>query len=152
MCLIITVTVLSGAILTKPVASTVSTPAERITAAAPEPCARASNPTTSPTPRPPLTRRKSRREIGLRTMRLRMCISGLQVFGGLVDGRADTHVGRAAADVARHGAIDVRVGWLRNLVKERSGGHDLPRLAVAALRYVQVDPSPFHRLARGRRQ
>src|SRR3954469_4507008 len=100
MCLIITVTVLSGAILTKPVASTVSTPAARMTDAAPEPCAKASNPTTRPTPRPPLTRRKSRREIALCAMRLRMCISGLQVLGGFVDGRADPDVGRAAADVA----------------------------------------------------
>ena len=36
------------------------------------------------------------------------------VFGGVVDGGADAHVGGAAADVAGHRRVDVGVGRLRH--------------------------------------
>src|SRR5437588_11579199 len=121
-----------------------------MTDAAPDPWARKSNPTMSPTPRPPLTRRKSRREMPFRAMRLRMCISGLEVLRGFVDGRANTNVSGAPANVAGHRAIDVGVGRLRHLIQQRCGRHDLPRLAITALRHIEAHPGLLDRVA-GRR-
>src|SRR5215472_2535187 len=59
----------------------------------------------------------------------------LRRVGGHVHRRADALVGTAAADVG-HRLVDVGVGRLGLLCEERRRGHDLPRLAVAALRHV----------------
>jgi hypothetical protein len=46
-------------------------------------------------------------------MGLFMIIGSLrQRLGGFVDGRADAHVGGAAAQVAGHGGVDVGIGGL----------------------------------------
>src|SRR5207245_10280031 len=52
-----------------------------------------------------------------------------------MDGGADPLVGAAAADV-RHGGVDVGVAGAPVLGEQRRGGHDLTRLAVAALGHV----------------
>src|SRR2546421_505576 len=74
--------------------------------------------------------------------------SGLQGFGGFVDRRANANVGGTAAHVARHRPIDVGISRLGDLVQERRGGHDLPRLAIAALRYIDAYPSRLDCLSR----
>src|ERR1043165_8550706 len=56
----------------------------------------------------------------------------------------DAEVGRAPADVAGHRLIDLRVGRLGILLEQRRGAHDLARLAVAALRDVELLPRPLH--------
>ena len=57
-------------------------------------------------------------------------------------------IGRAAADVAAHGVVDVGVGRLRVLLEQRRRRHDLAGLAIAALRHLQLDPGGLHRLRR----
>src|SRR5258708_27725228 len=66
--------------------------------------------------------------------------------GGLLDGRADARVGGAAADVG-HGRVDVGVGGLWLGRQERRRGHDLARLAIAALGDVELHPGGLHLLA-----
>ena len=61
-------------------------------------------------------------------------------FGNTVYGRPDAHIGAAAAKVAAHCVIDLRIGRARIARQKRSGAHDLPRLAVTALRDVQLHP------------
>src|SRR4029077_5208350 len=58
----------------------------------------------------------------------------------------DPRVGPAPAEVAAHGVVDVGVGGPRGLPQEHGGGHDLARLAVAALRYVRLDPRHLQRV------
>src|SRR3989441_1417481 len=66
-----------------------------------------------------------------------------------LDRRANPLVGAAAADVAGHGLVDIVIGGLRRLGEQAGGLHDLPALAVAALRDVQAAPrrldAPAHR-------
>src|SRR2546430_90102 len=63
-----------------------------------------------------------------------------------MDGGADPLVGAAAADV-RHGGVDVGVAGAPVLGEQRRGGHDLTRLAVAALGHVLGDPGSLHGVA-----
>src|SRR5260221_7587372 len=67
--------------------------------------------------------------------------------GGLLDGRADAHIGAAAADIARHGVVDLRVARMGIAGQERSGGHDLARLAITALDDLQILPGMLNLLA-----
>src|SRR5476649_2621226 len=67
-----------------------------------------------------------------------MVLSLSDVFGGVVDGGADPLIGTAAADVAAHGVVDVGVGGRLVRLEQRGGAHDLPALAVAALRHVDL--------------
>src|SRR6185437_5754185 len=61
-------------------------------------------------------------------------------FGGAMDGGADILISSAATDVEAHDFIDIGVGWLRRFGEEGGDGHDLARLAVAALRDVSLNP------------
>src|SRR5438093_6573876 len=69
---------------------------------------------------------------------------------GAMDGGADALVRAAAADVG-HRRVDVAVGGMRSFREQRRGGHDLPRLAVAALRHVFLEPRAM-RGVRARRE
>src|ERR1700688_320446 len=51
----------------------------------------------------------------------------------LFNGRADTHVGAAAADIPCHRRVDIRVAWRWCVCQQSCSCHDLARLAVAAL-------------------
>ena len=64
--------------------------------------------------------------------------------GCLFDGFANAHIGAAAADVAGHCRVDVRVvgTWCRR--QQRRCGHDLPGLAIAALNDFKVEPGFLH--------
>src|SRR5260370_4680743 len=58
-----------------------------------------------------------------------------------MDGFANALVGAASADVAAHEIIDIGIRWIGFLGQQRHGGHDLPGLAIAALRDIFGDPS-----------
>src|SRR5712671_4764373 len=51
----------------------------------------------------------------------------------LLDGLADARIGAAAANVPRHRLVDIGVGGRWYLREQRSGGHDLAGLTIAAL-------------------
>src|SRR5262245_42693427 len=70
----------------------------------------------------------------------RAMLSALQCTCRILDGGTDANVGGAAADVAVHGEVDVAVGRSPHLLQKGDCAHDLPGLAVAALRYVAGDP------------
>src|SRR6266704_2746372 len=95
-------------------------------------------PMTRPAPATAAVSRNSRRVtlVEARTLRL---------LRRAMDGGADSLVGAAAADV-RHRGVDVGVRGVRVLRQQRSGGHDLARLAVPALRDVLRDPGALHRV------
>src|SRR5467141_660611 len=73
----------------------------------------------------------------------------LDHVGSHVHAGADALVGAAAADVG-HRRVDIGVARLRVFPEQRGGRHDLPRLAVAALRYVERRPGPLHGMGAGR--
>src|SRR6202011_2203870 len=59
---------------------------------------------------------------------------------GLLDRFANADIGPAAADVAGHRVVDIGIGRMRVAGEERRSGHDLARLAVAALNDLPVEP------------
>src|SRR5512132_1450645 len=88
------------------------------------------------------------------TMKLRrerlVFMSGL-LSGGHVHRGPDALVRPAPADVG-HGVVDVLVGRLGGSLQQRRGGHDLPGLAIAALRHVDRRPRLLHGMRACRRQ
>src|SRR2546422_5248812 len=92
---------------------------------------------TGPAPATPAASRNSRRLICAALMS--------RSLRGAMDGGADALVGAAATDVG-HRCVDVGVRGVRILREQRRGGHDLPRLAIAALRHVFLDPRALHRV------
>src|SRR5262245_51955854 len=61
-------------------------------------------------------------------------------LGGLLDCFANAYIGPAAADIAGHRVVDVGIRRTRVAREQRRSGHDLARLAVAALRDLAVEP------------
>src|SRR6185369_3238209 len=59
---------------------------------------------------------------------------------------ADAAISAATAQVAAHGAVDIGIGRLRLFLQQSHGGHDLSRLAVAALRHLLGQPGLFDRV------
>ena len=62
------------------------------------------------------------------------------LLAGSLDGAANPQVGPTAAEVARHGGVDLGIRGSGVLLEQGRGRHDLARLAVAALGDVFVDP------------
>src|ERR1700684_11760 len=62
----------------------------------------------------------------------------------MFDRRTDAHVGPAPAEVAGHGRIDVGIFGMLSGVEQSRCRHDLPRLAVAALDHLQIEPGLLH--------
>src|SRR5688572_19606521 len=85
--------------------------------------------------------RKSRREG-------RSAISGPLSHAGrrLLDRRADALIGAAATDIPAHGRVDVGIRRVSLLGEQGGRAHDLPALAVAALRHVLFDEGLLHRV------
>ena len=70
----------------------------------------------------------------------------------LLDGLPDALIRAAAADVALHGGVDLRVGRLGFRLQQGGRLHDLARLAVAALRHVAGLPCPLQGMVAVRAQ
>src|SRR5882762_11245455 len=105
------------------------------TAARPRPVAGRWKPMTRPAPATPAASRNSRRL---------MCAALMsRSLRGAMDGGADALVGAAATNIG-HRRVDIGVRGMRILREQGRGGHDLPRLAVAALRHVLRDPRLLH--------
>ena len=66
-----------------------------------------------------------------------------------LDGSTDARIGTAATNVPGHRAVDVGVARFRIGCEQRVRAHDLPRLAIAALRHIQFEPSLLDLLACG---
>src|SRR5262252_2591791 len=69
----------------------------------------------------------------------------LAVARGALDRLADADIGAAAADVACHGSVDVRIIRVRRVSEQRRRRHDLTRLAIAALDDFQIQPGLLDR-------
>src|SRR6516225_5174325 len=98
------------------------------------------NPSTN-APASPLCR-TARRE-GERARWLREDIGSLlclAIARGALDCLADADIGAAAADVACHGSVDVRIIRVRRVSEQSRRRHDLTRLAIAALDDFQIQP------------
>src|ERR1051325_7128420 len=63
-----------------------------------------------------------------------------------MNGPPDALVRSASTEIAAHGVVDLFVGRLLVLHEQRRGGHDLPGLAVAALRDVLRLPGALQRM------
>src|ERR1700680_4859086 len=64
-------------------------------------------------------------------------------FRSAVNGCPDALIGSATAEVATHRGINVRIARIGFLPQKRRSRHQLPSLAVAALRHVELDPCPL---------
>src|SRR5258708_7963617 len=105
------------------------------------------NPSANPPPAAAeLTMNLRRERLVARVVFFMVVSSGLlRHVGGHVHARTDALVRPTAADVG-HGRVDVGVGRARVLLEQRTGRHDLARLAVAALRHVERRPGLLHRM------
>src|SRR6266849_4895442 len=133
----------------------ISLPALAAVAASAVPMKGRLNPSASPPPAAAEPTMNLRRE---RLVALTRDIFFMVVSSGLlrhvrrhVHAGADALIGAAAADVG-HRRVDVGVGGVRILLEQRTGRHDLPRLAVAALRHVELRPGLLHRVRARARQ
>src|SRR5260221_4701040 len=61
-----------------------------------------------------------------------------------LDGRGDALIAAAAADVAAHGVVDLALGRVLGRGEEVGRLHDLPGLAVAALRHGESAAGRLH--------
>src|SRR5690348_2440596 len=68
-----------------------------------------------------------------------------ETLGRFLDRCANAHVRRAATDVARHRGVDVLIAWSAVLHEQCGCRHDLPGLAIAALRNVELLPRGLQR-------
>ena len=63
-----------------------------------------------------------------------------------VNGFANPEVRRAPAEVARHRIVNLRIRRILMRLQQRRCRHDLPRLAISALRHLLLDPRLLHRM------
>src|ERR1700719_4170052 len=66
--------------------------------------------------------------------------------GGRLDGGGDALIAAATADVAAHLAVDLVLGRVLVGGEQRGGLHDLPGLAIAALRDIEGAPRLLDRV------
>ena len=71
---------------------------------------------------------------------------GFQCLRGTLDRCTDSHISGATADIAVHRHVDVTVIGVWHFCKQCGGSHDLPGLAIAALRNLVLDPGGLNRL------
>src|ERR1700685_2125595 len=71
--------------------------------------------------------------------------SGSHQFSSAMDGAAEPLIGTAAAYIGDV-RIDVGVGRIWTLLEKSRRRHDLPALAVAALRHILGNPGLLHRV------
>src|ERR1700741_3787399 len=63
-----------------------------------------------------------------------------------LDGRPNAPIRHATAEIPAHDRADVLVTRIRIVLEEGRCLHDLPRLAIAALRNLQFDPGLLQRM------
>ena len=85
--------------------------------------------------------------VGKSAVRSRPCPPRSIVHGG-----AYPRIRTAATDVARHRGVDRGIVRVRIALEQGHRTHDLPGLAVTALRHVVIDPRLLHRVQPGRAQ
>src|SRR6266702_6704896 len=98
-------------------------------------------PMRSPPPSAALALRNCRRE--------RSTVMSGPFPGRVLDSLADSHISAAAADVPRHGGVDIAVGRVGVGREQRRRGHDLAGLAIASLRHLEREPGLLYLLAGG---
>jgi len=86
-----------------------------------------------------------------RVVRSKRIVSLPVLTARLFDCFADAHIGPATADIAGHGVVDIGIARVRVARQQRRSGHDLPRLAVAALDDLAIEPGLLDFGARRRR-
>src|SRR6267142_701905 len=96
-------------------------------------------PIRSPPPSTALALRNCRRE--------RSTVMSGPFLGRVLDSLADAHIRTAATDVSGHGGVDVAIARVGVGREQGRRGHDLARLAIAALRDFQRDPGLLDLLA-----
>ena len=80
-----------------------------------------------------------------KSRRLMFCMRDMShLLRGGADRGEDSLIGAATADVAGHPGDDLIVARVGGLVEQGRRRHDLPGLAVAALRHVVRAPCPLH--------
>ena len=57
-----------------------------------------------------------------------------------MDGFTNPFIGPAPAEVSVHGLRNLVVAWVRGIGQQRCSRHNLPRLAITALRNLFGDP------------
>src|SRR6516225_1117708 len=67
-------------------------------------------------------------------------------LGGGLDGGSDALVAAAAADIAAHCVVDLRLGRVLRRGQQCGRLHDVAGLTIAALRHVECPPSLLHRV------
>src|SRR5882762_1883135 len=67
-------------------------------------------------------------------------------FSGPMNGLSNARVGSATADVAAHRFVNIFIRRFVNLRQQHRCAHDLPGLAVPALRHIQFDPRFLQRM------
>src|SRR5882724_9341193 len=68
------------------------------------------------------------------------------IAGGDVNGFTDSKIGTATADVARHGRVDLSIRGFGCFREEGGCRHQLARLAITALGYVDLNPCLLQRM------
>jgi hypothetical protein len=68
-----------------------------------------------------------------------------------MNGSTDALICSATADIPRHRRVNIGIAGLRRGHQQRSRGHDLARLAVAALHHIEIEPRPLQRSTLRRR-
>src|SRR6266446_5803181 len=104
-------------------------------------------PMRSPPPSAALALRNCRRERS--TVMSGPFLAVRRTMRRVLDSLADSHISAAAADVPRHRGVDIAIGRVGVGREQRSRGHDLAGLAIAALRDLQRDPGLLDLLAGG---
>ena len=80
----------------------------------------------------------------LRRLMLRRWMRWRPMPGCLMDRRPNPLISSAAAEIARHGRVDILVGGILVVLKKCDRLHDLAGLAVAALRHPDLHPRLLH--------
>src|SRR5436309_8262168 len=76
----------------------------------------------------------------------------LPAVSGKMNRLTNSEVCSASADIAAHRIINILVGRLRLAGQQRGGRHELPGLAVAALRHIHFHPRLLQRMRSIRRK
>src|SRR5262245_19077664 len=100
-------------------------------------------PSISPPPTATEARMKERRERVCFVMSASLC---LRDFGGTTDRLDDPLIGPATAKIVGHRGLDLRQRRILAFGDQSGGRHDLPALAIAALRNADLHPSLLDRM------